>query len=177
MKEFNTLREQALEDSRRRHPAIPEYARVTKRYSDKTANGLTTCIIDFLRFNGHQAERISVTGRYINGRKKVSDCIGRTYMIGSGKWIPGSMQKGSADISSVIAGRAVKWEVKMKDKQSEAQKAYQETVERAGGLYFIVHSFEEFIKNYNVLTQHVDRSGGRVIPTHQAPELFKLKKK
>jgi hypothetical protein len=69
--------------------------------------------------------------------------------IGSGKWIPGSMTRGSADISATIKGRSVKIEVKMKDKQSPDQKRYQQQVEAAGGIYIIVHSMDEFIELYN----------------------------
>ena len=77
--------------------------------------------------------------------------MGRTRKIGSGKWIPTSGQKGTADISAVIRGNAVKIEVKMKDKQSEAQKKYQQQVEQAGGTYQIVRSFSEFFEFFTRL--------------------------
>jgi len=124
---------------------LPEPARTAPAYTDKTSNGLTKAIIDFLRLNGCQAERISVTGRYIDRTKVYTDVVGYTRKIGSGKWIPGSMQPGSADISATIKGRAVKIEVKIgRDRQSDAQKKYQSQVEAAGGLYFISTSFEQF---------------------------------
>lgn len=42
-------------------------------------------------------------------------------------------------------GKAVKIEIKIgRDRQSEAQKRYQEQIERAGGLYVIATSFEQF---------------------------------
>src|ERR1035437_11140622 len=92
------LRNLALVHSRAKHPTLPESARCTKSYTDRTANGLTKCIIDFLNFAGHQAERVSVTGRYLDQSKTFKDTLGFTRRIGSGKWIPGNMQKGSADI-------------------------------------------------------------------------------
>jgi hypothetical protein len=149
MNGLKTLRELALQDSKVRHPSLPDEVRSTRNYNDRTANGLTQCILDFLRFSGWQAERISVSGRYVDGTKIVKDYLGRTMKIGSGKWIPGSMTRGSADISATIKGRSVKIEVKMKDRQSEDQKRYQEQVERAGGIYIIVHSMDEFIELYN----------------------------
>lgn len=139
----------ALQDSKVRHPSLPDECRSTRNYNDRTANGLTQCILDFLRFSGWQGERISVSGRYVDGSKIVKDCLGRTMKIGSGKWIPGSMTRGSADISATIKGRSVKIEVKMKDKQSPDQKRYQQQVEAAGGIYIIVHSMDEFIELYN----------------------------
>jgi hypothetical protein len=149
MNSLKELKQLKLTESLRKHPKLPEAARYIKPYSDKTANGLTRAIIDFLRLKGHQAERISSSGRYIDGSKVVTDTLGFKRRIGSGKWILGSMQPGSADLSAVIQGKAVKIEVKMKDRQSPAQKKYQEQVERAGGLYWLVRSFDEFIKYYN----------------------------
>lgn len=127
-----------------------DYVPKTK-FSDKTANGLTKAVIAFLTLSGHQAERINTTGRYLDNSKIVTDCIGRQRVLGKGKWIPGTSTPGSADISSTIKGLSVKWEVKMKDRQSQAQKEYQEAIEKAGGKYFIIHNFEEFINYYNTL--------------------------
>jgi hypothetical protein len=45
----------------------------------------------------------------------------------------------------------VKIEIKMKDKQSPDQVKYQQAVERAGGLYLICHSFDEFMNYYNTI--------------------------
>lgn len=142
------LRELALDHHRRRFPNTPEAARYVKSYSDRTANGLTRAIIDFLRFSGWQAERINCTGRMIDNTKVVSDVLGDMRHIGSVKWLPTSGEKGTADISATIRGRSVKIEVKMRDWQSEAQKAYQAKVEQAGGLYWLVRSFEEFMGKY-----------------------------
>jgi hypothetical protein len=148
--EIQQLKAAYLEENRKRFPSLPEYARVCPKYTDKTANGLTTMIIDFLRFKGYQAERIAVMGRYLDNSQIVTDVVGRSRRIGSGKWIPGSMQPGTADISAVIQGRAVKIEVKIgKDRQSEAQIRYQEQIERAGGIYLIATSFQQFFEWYN----------------------------
>lgn len=145
------LRELALADSRTRYPALPEQARYIKPYSDRTANSLTRSIIDFLNFSGHQAERINSTGRPIDNTKIVTDVLGSQRRIGTIKWIPGTGQKGTADISAVIYGRAIKIEVKIKDRQSPDQKKYEEQVIRAGGLYWLVRSFDEFLSFYNEL--------------------------
>ncbi len=118
-------------------------------YKDKTANQLTQSIIAWIRLNGFQAERITVTGRMIDRRKVVTDIMGFRRQIGSTEWIKSSMQKGTADISATINGRSVKIEVKIQhDKQSAAQRTYQSQVEESGGLYYIAKDFQSFFDWY-----------------------------
>ena len=139
----------AMDEQRAKYPNFPESARPRPKYSDASANGLQKCIIDFLRFSGWQCERIAVTGRYIDNSKVVTDVLGNKRKIGSGKYIPSSMQKGSADLSATIAGQSIKVEIKIgRDKQSDAQKEYQRQVEQAGGVYIIATSFEQFHQWY-----------------------------
>lgn len=153
-KGLEVLRDLAYADSCERHPSLPDYARYIRTYTDKSANGLSRCILDFLRFKGHQCERIAVTGRYIDKSKVVTDVLGTQKRIGSGQWIPPSMTPGTADLSATIYGLSVKIEVKIgKDRQSEAQKRYQQEVEKAGGVYWLVKTFDEFLTYYNLLTQ------------------------
>lgn len=122
------------------HPNVPAAYFPLNTYTDKTANGLTRCIVDFIRSHGGQAERINTTGMPIV-RQLPS---GRTETT----WRKGNTTKGSADISAIICGKSVKIEVKIgHDRQSEAQKRYQKSVEAAGGLYFIAKDFTTF-KNW-----------------------------
>ncbi len=144
------LKDLYLSADEKKYPSIPAYARATPSYSDKTANGLTKCIIDFINLSGGQAERISNTGRQIDNRITVLDVIGRSKTIGSMEWVRGTGKNGTADISATIKGRSVKVEVKIgRDKQSQDQKNYQKEVERAGGIYFIARNFESFYNWYN----------------------------
>lgn len=130
----------------------PEYI-VRTKYTDKTANGLTKAIVKWINLNGYQAERISTSGRWVDNSKVVTDVLGNQKKIGSGKYIKGSGTKGSADISATIKGRSIKIEVKMKDKQSEAQIEYQKAIERAGGIYFIAKDFDSFYQFYTTLVK------------------------
>ena len=149
MKELTQL---ALKAKRAKYPSLPEYALTVPRYTDKTANGMTKAIIDYLKFEGWQAERISVTGRYIDQSRTYVDILGHHKKIGSGKWIPTSGQKGTADISATIKGRSVKIEIKIgKDKQSNDQLTYQKQVEDAGGVYFIARDWKGFIDWYKTI--------------------------
>lgn len=145
MKGLEHLKRLKLQDQRAKYPSLPERALPKPRYSDRTANGLTKCIIDFLNLKGFQAERVSNTGRRIDQRQKVTDAIGKTQVIGSVKWIKGSGRKGTADVSATIQGRAVKIEVKIgKDRLSKHQKAYKAEIEKAGGLYVVAKDFQSF---------------------------------
>ena len=146
---LSILNAYALAEAHRRYPNIPEQHLSVRKYTDKTANGLTRCIIDFLRLQGWQAERINSTGRVIDNRKQVTDVMGHTRMIGSQTYIPTTGTKGTADISATIAGRSIKIEVKIgKDRQSEAQKDYEQAVTGAGGVYIIAKNFEQFAEWY-----------------------------
>ena len=126
----------------------PDYV-VRTKYNDSTANGLTKCVIDYINLSGGQAERISNTGRYIDESRIVTDVLGNKKKIGTGKYIKGTGTNGTADISATFKGKSIKIEIKMKDKQSEAQKEYQQSIERAGGIYFICHNFDEFLEKFN----------------------------
>lgn len=144
------LEELATNEAKRLHPNTPERFIARREFSDKTANGLTSCIIQYIRLTGGQAERISNTGRLIDARTTFEDVIGRTRTIGGSHWIPGTGTNGTADISATIAGRSVKVEVKVsRDIQSESQKQYEQSVIRAGGLYVIASTFTGFLDWYN----------------------------
>lgn len=134
-----------------KYPAVPLTALARTKWNDSTANGLTKCIVQFLQMSGHQAERINTMGVY-RGPKKVKDVDGITRTIGKGTYTKSTSTKGSADISATIRGRSVKIEVKIgKDRQSEAQKEYQEAIQRAGGIYFVAKDFDSFIEWYDLI--------------------------
>jgi len=115
-------------------------------WKDDSANALTQCITAFINFSGYQAERINTMGVYREG-KKIQ--VGENTRQLKGTWTPSTSTKGSADISATIRGRSVKIEVKQKDKQSEVQKQYQQSIEKAGGVYVIFRNFDDFIIWYD----------------------------
>jgi hypothetical protein len=126
--------------------------------TDNSANHLTGCIMDWIRFNGGQAERINTMGRRVDNTKISKDVLGGTRLIGSVSWQKGTGTKGSADISATIPmqvngikfGVSVKIEVKYgKDRQSEDQKKYEHTINEAGGIYVIARNIDEFIEWYD----------------------------
>jgi len=154
------LEQLATEAAHKKNPKLPIEWLAPRTFNDYSANALTKCVIEYIKLKGYQAERISTTGRFIKNEKVVSDVLGRNRVIGNNKYIPGTGTKGSADIpgtgtkgsadiSATIYGRSVKIEIKYgKDRQSEYQKSYQADVERAGGIYLIVRTFQDFFNWY-----------------------------
>lgn len=143
------LEAMSYEDDQRRHPSIAREYLARRTFRDDTANGLTRCVVEFLNLSGCLAERINSTGRYVDNTQTYTDVMGKVRTIGSGQWLPTSGIRGTADISATIGGRSVKIEIKMKDRQSEDQKRYQQRIEAAGGTYLIVRSFAEFYEWFN----------------------------
>jgi Holliday junction resolvase len=115
-------------------PLIPPHARKKPVFRDQTANELTRSIIAFIEAIGGQAERINNMGRQITNGTKT-------------KWVYGTGKNGTADISATWAGMSIKIEVKATkgEKQSESQKQYQESIEKAGGIYLIARNLDGFV--------------------------------
>jgi len=157
MNKENKLLLQALAyaDSQRRHPSLPDHARVIRKYNDNGANALTKCITDFLTFSGWQAERINTTGRYVVEKGAKDEVFNRNF--DKGKFIKGTGTRGSADISATIpieiAGKKIgvsfKIEVKYKaDRQSKEQKQYESKINNAGGVYMIARDFDSWLEEF-----------------------------
>ena len=157
MKAKDRLNALYLEHQRNKHPNIPEYGRLKYARTDKTANGLTRMIIDWITWNGGQAERINTMGRYVAPQTIFNEVLGKEQTVGKGSWIKGTGTRGSADISAVVpisinnrtVGLTFKIEVKIgKDRQSKEQKKYQEDIEKNGGIYMIAKNFDQWLCDF-----------------------------
>ena len=120
---------------------VPKYPKVD------TANGLTAAVCNYLKWEGHYANRINTMGRpVVHERQQVNGTFREL------RWQRGTTNKGTADIDSIIAGKPVKFEVKIgSDRQSDAQKKEQQRIERAGGSYYIIKTVEDFFTIYDSL--------------------------
>lgn len=149
MKPIEILKQLKLNQLKTNCPNVPIHAIPVPKYSDNSANGLTKCVIDFLNLSGHFAERHSNEGRVIDNRKTYTDVIGQTKTIGSVQRVKSNQVNGTSDIKATINGRMIAIEIKFgNDRQSEAQKKYQERVESAGGQYWIAKTFDQFYEKY-----------------------------
>ena len=93
MKELIDIAKKA---QRSKHPNVPDHALPKIKYSDRTSNGLTRCIIDFLRLQGWQALRRPTYG--------LGKAIGMTEGTGAGS---GSSDAGAIDLSQGITDRVL----------------------------------------------------------------------
>jgi len=149
MTALEKLRQLKLAKTRELYPNVPEIALPKTEYNDRSANGLTRCVLDYLNLSGYFCERTGNEGRVIDGRKTYTDVIGRQKTIGTVKRIKSSGTKGTSDLKAIIGGKMVAIEIKYgADRQSQHQKDYQAMVENAGGTYWIVKSFEQFYELY-----------------------------
>lgn len=153
------LNELELRVAREKCHDIPYIYRKPNKVNN--ANSLTKAVIKFLTLSGHQAERVSVEGRVIDKRQTYTDVLGHTKTVGTFKRIPSSATRGSADISATIkrngVGMSVKIEIKYgRDVQSDVQKRYQEQIERAGGQYWLVRTFDSFMEQYKKFMSETD---------------------
>jgi len=112
----------------------------------RRANGLTMAIVKFLLYSGHRATRIQSAGRIIKAPQRQESGIS----LQTAKYIPGTTRKGTADISATVRGRSVMIEIKIgNDQPSEYQLREQQLETKAGGQYWFIHTFEEFLQQYD----------------------------
>ncbi len=100
------------------------------------SNQLTSDILHLINYNGGYAFRCNVQGVFMG--------------VKQGKGIfRKAPTKGISDIIACKNGLLLCIEVKIKDKQSPDQKTFQFQIERAGGLYWICRSLQEFVNLWN----------------------------
>jgi len=110
---------------------------VQSKFSDKSTNELTKLIKAWFQVNGGFAQRVN-SGATYDPRLKI-------FRKGSGSTV------GAADIMATMRGKAIHVEIKFgKDKQRKEQVAFQQSVEAAGGIYFIAKDFNNFIEQINL---------------------------
>ncbi|WP_020598683.1 hypothetical protein [Spirosoma panaciterrae] len=122
-----------------KYPNIPASRIPRSKYTDRTANGLTTCVMAWLQLNGHFCARINTGGIYDENL---------------GKYRPSGSTRGTPDVLCCIRGRFVGLEIKSgSDKLSEAQKAIARQIEASLGFFLEVRSFEGFYRWYEEFTR------------------------
>ena len=116
-------------------PNIPY--QVKPKFRDDTANGLTDCLAKWCQINDAHFQRMNSQGQY-DAKLKI--------------WRRSGSTKGISDTLIIYRGQTIHIEIKVgKDKQSEAQKKMQVSVEASGGIYWVIKSFDQFINQINSL--------------------------
>jgi hypothetical protein len=129
---LDRLNSLAYQNKIEQHPTMPIKAVVKEKFTDKDTNSLTRCIMAFMKLKNHYIVRINTMGM-MRGNT-------RTYS---------TTQKGTADLHGILNGIHLSIELKMKnDFQSKDQEETQRQIEKAGGIYLLIRSFEQFYKFY-----------------------------
>jgi hypothetical protein len=115
-------------------------------YSDKTANGLTKCIVDFLNYSGFYANRINTQGQArVRRQPKYNILSGQVEYRQKVEYTKSTTRKGTADIDAIVYGTPVKIEIKIgRDRMSEDQTQEQSRVTQAGGMYVVATDMVQF---------------------------------
>jgi hypothetical protein len=121
-----------------------------KPYSDKTTNGLTKAIIDYLTFSGHYANRINTQGQArVKKIPKFNIISGQLEYLQKVEYTKSTTAKGTPDIDAIISGIAVKIEVKAgNDRIRDEQTAQGNRIQAAGGIYYVASNMADFIAWY-----------------------------
>jgi len=147
------LKQLRLADKTERYPASMKtgyFDAVIEVKLPKSAAQMEALLIEFIKLSGFHAQKITTTGVYRDDKKSFKDVVGRTRVIGTGTWTPGTSTKGAADIRATIHGLDFQFEIKFSksDKQKDNQKEFEEDVKRGGGQYFIVRTLDQFLELY-----------------------------
>jgi hypothetical protein len=129
-KSIAELERLANKAAQEKYPDTPPQYLAPRRYRDDSANALTKCIVDYIRFQGGFAARINTQGQYDPRLKK---------------WRHSGQRKGMPDIQATVNGYSLHVEVKINhDRLSDDQLKIKQEIEASGGFYFVAQNFTEF---------------------------------
>ncbi|SFF11919.1 hypothetical protein SAMN05216167_12945 [Spirosoma endophyticum] len=122
-----------------KYPTVKRNYIPKSKYDDSTANGLTACVMDWLRLNGHFCARINTGGIYDEKLRK---------------YRPSGATLGVPDVLACIRGIFCGFEIKIgTDKMSLEQKDVARQIESSLGYFVEVRSFEQFYEWYEQVTK------------------------
>ena len=115
----------------------------TRPFTEKGANELTRSIEAFIRYTGNYADRINNTGIYdpktkkfrrSNTRRGIADVMATKRIEHQGRYF------------AITVAIEIKYG---NDKLSEYQLRIKDDIERAGGIYLVARTWEQFINDWN----------------------------
>ncbi len=141
-------REQQLKEKYANHPAMASnyFNHVLKPKPAKTAAQMESRICEYIEAMGGIATIIYGGARQQVKKTQVRDVMGNRNSITDVVNIRSKVVKGHSDIVASIEGKTLYIEVKMKDRQSPEQKAFEKYVTERGSRYIVVHSVDELIE-------------------------------
>ena len=114
---------------------IPAGCRFVSKFRDDSANNLTKCIQAWCKVNGAHFQRQNSQGQF-DPRLNI--------------WRKSGSTRGISDALIIYKGQTINIEIKYgKDKQSDRQMSVQASIESAGGIYWIVRDYDEFLNQIN----------------------------
>jgi VRR-NUC domain len=115
------------------HPTVP-YLPKTK-FTDRTSNALTKCVVRCFELHGHYASRIASTG---------------TYRADLKRFVHSQQKAGQPDVMAIVktgkhTGQYVGIEIKVgKDRLSDVQKQTIARLEKSGAMVFVAKDYSSF---------------------------------
>ena len=115
----------------------------TRPFTEKGANELTRSIEAFIRYTGNYADRINNTGIYdpktkkfrrSNTRRGIADVMATKRIEHQGRFF------------AITVAIEIKYG---NDKLSEYQLRIKDDIERAGGIYLVARTWDQFINDWN----------------------------
>ena len=115
----------------------------TRPFTEKGANELTRSIEAFIRYTGNYADRINNTGIYdpktkkfrrSNTRRGIADVMATKRIEHQGRYF------------AITVAIEIKYG---NDKLSEYQLRIKDDIERAGGVYLVARTWDQFINDWN----------------------------
>jgi hypothetical protein len=137
MTALQELTEKVMEVKRAKYSSVPSHAIARTNFEDKSTNGLTHCVLTWLTIHSHYVSRIQSQGQY---RESI------------GRFTRSTTRRGIGDLFAVVNGKTLMIEIKAgKDRLSKFQIQTQKDIEASGAHYWVIRSFEEFLKQYKHL--------------------------
>lgn len=132
-----------------------------KPYTDQNTNGLTRCVMDWLKFNGHYCNRLNSQGQA--RLETIQLANGGSYKKAS--WTRSTSNLGTADVQAIINGKPVAIEIKCHathDRMRPEQLKEKQRIEAAGGVYIVVRDMKSFVRWYEeAIGCIVEKTNGR----------------
>ncbi|GAB2595896.1 VRR-NUC domain-containing protein [Spirosoma areae] len=122
-----------------KYPSVRANYIPKSKFDDRTANGLTSCVLEWLKLNSHFCARINTGGIYDEKLRR---------------YRPSGATLGVPDVIGCIRGLFIGIEIKVgSEKLSAEQKDVARQIESSPGYFVEVRSFEQLYSWYENLTR------------------------